>query len=79
MGGVPRINFPMVDVRDVAKAHFAAATRPEAAGRRFVLCREGIWFQEMAEVLTAEFGPNYGTKTNQIPFWLIKVASWFDA
>ena len=29
---LPRINFPMVDVRDVAEAHVRAMTLPEAAG-----------------------------------------------
>lgn len=69
----------MVDVRDVAKAHVEAAIRPEAAGKRFLLCREGIWFQEIAEILVEQYGKTYGTKTKQLPLWLIKIVSWFDS
>lgn len=35
----PHIGFPIVDVRDVASAHLAAMTRPDAAGKRFI-CTE---------------------------------------
>ena len=34
---VPRIRFPVVDVRDVAAAHVEAAFRPEAAGQRYLI------------------------------------------
>jgi dihydroflavonol-4-reductase len=30
---VPRLNFPIVDVRDVAKAHVIAMTSKEASGK----------------------------------------------
>jgi len=42
--GFPDIRFPTVDVRDVAQAHLEAILRPEAAGKRFILCAEAIPF-----------------------------------
>lgn len=54
--GVPRINFPVVDVRDVALAHLKATTVPEARNQRFILNCQGMWFKEIAEILKAEYG-----------------------
>jgi len=44
-----------------------------------LLAREGLWFSEIAELLIKEYGTTYGTKTNEMSFCLIKVASWFSA
>jgi len=35
--GMPKIMFPIVDVRDVALAHLQALKIPEARNQRFVL------------------------------------------
>lgn len=79
MPGLPRVKFGMVDVRDCARAHFEAAHRPEAVGNRYLLAREGLLFTEIAEVLKEKYGETYGTKTNEISYCLIKIASWFSA
>lgn len=36
----PQINWNMVDVKDVARAHIRAMERPEAANKRFILSQE---------------------------------------
>ena len=52
------LNFVVVDVRDVAKAHIAGMEKPEAAGNRYIVFSgETRWFREIAEVINAEFGP----------------------
>lgn len=40
----PEIKLPMVDVRDCANAHLKAVEVDEAAGKRFVLCSESLYF-----------------------------------
>ncbi|KAK2023390.1 NAD dependent epimerase/dehydratase [Colletotrichum zoysiae] len=40
-----------VDVRDAARAHLLAATRPAAGGHRFVVCPGGVSNQKIANVL----------------------------
>lgn len=57
----PRVGFVIVDVRDVAAAHVAAMTAPEAAGQRFLVGDRFMWFAEVAEVLRREF-PAYARK-----------------
>ena len=38
MPGLPKMWFPIVDVRDVAQAHLNAIKVPEFANKRFALC-----------------------------------------
>lgn len=59
---LPKLNFSVVDVRDVAKAHFVAATTDEIKNERIILHNENIWMVELASILEKEFkwqGKNY--------------------
>ena len=77
--GTPRLNFAVVDVRDVAAAHIAAMTTPEAAGKRFICSSENIWMQEMAQALQAQFGPQgYKINTRGLPDFLLRIVALFD-
>ena len=54
----PRQRFGIADVRDVASAHLAAMTTPEAAGKRYLLLADGpttSWLG-VAHVLRERFG-----------------------
>lgn len=78
--GMPRLNFAVVDVRDVAAAHLAAMTTPEAAGKRFICSSGNLWMRDMALVLKAEFGPQgHKITTRALPDWLLRVVALFDA
>eukprot|EP00347_Sterkiella_histriomuscorum_P002260 403368849 len=76
--GVPRINFPLVDVRDVALAHLRAITVPEARNNRFILNCQGMWFKDIAETLKAEYGKYYKVKTGELKYCTIKFVALFD-
>lgn len=77
--GLPRINFTVVDVRDVAAAHINAMTVPEAAGSRFLLTNENFWFADIGLIVQEEFKPlGYNPPTSTLPKFLIVMASWFD-
>ncbi len=54
---IPKICFPIVDVRDVAMAHIEALERPSSNGQRYI-CYSGeiFWVEDMARVLREEFG-----------------------
>jgi len=58
MTAVPRQRFGIADVRDVATAHIAAMTTPEAAGKRYLVLADGptMTFLDVANVLRAELG-----------------------
>jgi dihydroflavonol-4-reductase len=77
--GCPRLGWSFVDVRDVATAHIAAMTRPEAAGLRFCCVNQFAWMQEIAEILDAEFGrQGYKISTRPLPGIVVRAAAIFD-
>ncbi|XP_072017994.1 uncharacterized protein [Amphiura filiformis] len=74
-----RINFGIVDVRDVAKAHINAMTEPEAVGRRHILVNKSMWMSDMAEILKAEFQQHgYNVSTSNLPKFIFKIVAIFD-
>lgn len=79
MPACPRIGFSCVDVRDVASAHLAAMTTPEAAGKRFVCAIEFSWMVEVAKILDARFSDDgYKIPTGELPNWVPKLMQHFN-
>jgi dihydroflavonol-4-reductase len=81
MGGkdpmVPKIGFPIVDVRDIAEMHIRAMDRPESIGKRFIGSDRFIWFQEMTQILKADH-PDRKIPTRVAPNMMIKMLALFD-
>jgi dihydroflavonol-4-reductase len=73
--GLPRLYFPLVDVRDVATAHLLAMTNERAAGERFILSAHDVWYSDIAAVLRTG---GHRVPTRGIPDWLVHVLSWFS-
>ncbi len=74
---LPQFAFPTVDVRDVAEAHVHALRTPEAAGKRFVIADETLWFHEMAEELKAAL-PGRRIVTRRAPNAVVRLLGLFD-
>lgn len=68
--GVPDWGFGVVDVRDVAKAHIAAAYIPEAKGR-YITSGHNTNFPEMAKLLLPRFGDSYPIPRKTVPKFLV--------
>lgn len=68
--GVPNWELGVVDVRDVAQAHFQAAFSPEAKGR-YIICGHNSSFPEMAEILQKKYGAKYPIPKRVLPKWLL--------
>jgi len=76
---IPDINFAMVDVRDVAAAHVAAMTVPEAAGQRFICATANHSMRDIAKVLSDRIGPRgFKVKTRNLPGFLVRVVAMWD-
>ncbi|HYP15860.1 MAG TPA: hypothetical protein VEQ65_01505, partial [Opitutus sp.] len=77
--GMPRIGFPLVDVRDVAELHVRAITHPAAAGQRFLCANEFLWMEDIAAILR-EHLPAYAKKMprRRLPNWLVRAGALFD-
>lgn len=71
--GVPDYGIGVVDVRDVATAHLAAAFLPEAAGR-YITCGHNSNFPEVARILRENFGDKFPFPRSTLPkglVWLV--------
>ncbi|MBD3383944.1 NAD-dependent epimerase/dehydratase family protein [candidate division KSB1 bacterium] len=68
--GAPDIGFGVVDVRDVAEAHYQAAFTPEAQGR-YITCGHNSSLLEMAQILHARYGEHYPIPKKALPKWLL--------
>lgn len=71
--GVPMLEFGVVDVREVARAHVLAGLNPKAEGR-FILTAHTVSLLQMAAILRARF-PKYPLPTKQLPKFLVKLVA----
>jgi dihydroflavonol-4-reductase len=63
----PQVAFPIVDVRDAARAHLQAIKVPEARNQRFILNEGTYRFKQLTETMKAHFGEGtYPFKTDEI-------------
>jgi nucleoside-diphosphate-sugar epimerase len=80
MPGCPRLQFGVVDVRDVADLHLRAMTHPAARGERFLaVAGDFMSMLEIAKVLKQNLGDAARrVPTRELPDWLLRVLSIFD-
>jgi dihydroflavonol-4-reductase len=77
--GIPRLGFPLVDVRDVVDLHLRAMTMPEAKGERFIASTQFLWMSEIAATLREGLGPRAPkVPTRNVPSFVIRLMSIFD-
>jgi len=77
--GCPKFGMGLVDVRDVATAHIAAMTAPEAPGNRYICNTEFRWLVEIATQLNRDFGPRgYPVRTRVLPNFVVRLVALFD-
>lgn len=74
--GVPNWPLGVVDVRDLAEAHLAAAFTPEARGR-YVISGHDASFMALAEALVPRFGDKFALPRRTLPKWLVWLAAPF--
>jgi nucleoside-diphosphate-sugar epimerase len=78
--GCPRLNFGVVDVRDVADLHLRAMTHPAAKGERFLaVAGDFLSMQEIAKILKRRLGAAAGrVPTLQLPNFIVRLAALRD-
>ena len=70
--GAPKMGVGVVDVRDVAEAHFRAGFTPEAIGR-YITSAHNTNFLEMGKALQEKYGSRYPIPKRAMPKWLVKL------
>ncbi len=68
--GAPDLEIGVVDVRDLAEAHYQAAVRAEAKGRHIVSAKNSSMI-ELARMLHNKFGTAYAFPQKTLPKWLV--------
>jgi dihydroflavonol-4-reductase len=77
--GVPKLGFPIVDVRDVVELHYKALLSDASIGQRYAAVSNSIWFKDIASnILEAQPGYHKKVKTKELPIWFIKIFALFD-
>jgi dihydroflavonol-4-reductase len=78
--GCPRLNFGLVDVRDVADLHLRAMTHPAAKGERFLAAAgDFLWMRDIATVLKNRMGDAAKrVPTRELPNWMVRLAALRD-
>ena len=78
--GCPKLNFGVVDVRDVADLHVRAMSDPAAAGERFLaVAGDFMSVREMSLALRARLGEAAKrAPTRELPNWLVRLAALRD-
>jgi nucleoside-diphosphate-sugar epimerase len=70
--GAPKMGIGLVDVRDVAEAHFKAGYTPEAKGR-YITSAHNTDFLEMGTVLLPKYGADFPLPKKALPKWLLMI------
>lgn len=68
--GAPKLAIGLVDVRDVAEAHFQAGFNPNAKGR-YITSAHNTNFLEMALTLLPKYGNKFPIAKKALPKWLL--------
>lgn len=68
--GAPKMGVGIVDVRDVAEAHYKAGYTPKANGRYITSAHETD-FLEMGTVLLPKYGDKFPLPKKALPKWLL--------
>ena len=77
--GLPRLGFPIVDVRDLADLHMRAMLDPKAAGQRFIGAGPFLWMADIATTLKNELGAQGKVvPTRKLPDFAVRLVGMFD-
>lgn len=74
--GAPKLGIGLVDVRDVAEAHYRAGFTPSAEGR-YITSAHNTNFVELGEALKPKYGNSYPVPTRPMPKWLLMLVGPF--
>jgi len=75
---LPRIAYPIVDVRDCASLHVKAMTASETGGRRLMAASDTLWISGITEILRQAY-PKAKLPRREMPNVLVKIAGLFDS
>jgi dihydroflavonol-4-reductase len=77
--GAPRLSFPYVDVRDVARMHRLALEADVPSGGRYFCVAECLWMIDIARAIRSQLGEAARkVPSRALPDWAVKLVALFD-
>jgi dihydroflavonol-4-reductase len=77
--GAPRLSFPCVDVRDVARMHRLALEADVPSGGRYLCVAECLWMIDIARAIRSQLGEAARkVPSRALPDWAVKLVGFFD-
>lgn len=76
---VPKLAFPIIDVRDCAAIHVAAMEAKTTGGRRLMAAGGTLWFKDIAEILRGAYPNAAKLPKGDMPNFIVKIVALFDA
>jgi dihydroflavonol-4-reductase len=74
---LPRISFPIVDVRTIAELHVQCLPNQATVGKRIIAAGRPVSLFEIANTLSAAF-PDRKLSTSRSPDWLVRLGGLFS-
>ena len=74
--GAPKMGVGVIDVRDLAEAHYRGGYTPEAHGRNIISAHNSD-FLELGMILNKNFGKDYALPSKALPKWLLMLVGPF--
>ena len=74
---MPRIAYPIVDIRDCASIHISAMTSEGCGGRRIMAASNTLWISEISEILRQAY-PDSKLPQREMPNFMVKMLGMFD-
>ena len=74
---LPKLAYPLIDIRDCASIHVAAMEREAAAGRRLLAAGKTLSFSEIADIIREAY-PQAKLPSREAPSFALKLLSLFD-
>ena len=75
---LPKLAYPIIDVRDCASIHVSAMSAPKAAGRRLIAGSNTLWFKDIAALLSAHYPNAKAIPKTELPNFVVKILALFD-
>ncbi len=75
---VPKISYPIIDVRDCASIHVKAMSASKAGGRRLMAAGQTLWFKEVSNILRTEYPHAAKLPKGDFPNMIVRIAALFD-
>lgn len=74
---LPKLAYPVSDIRDVASVHVQAMTADAAGGRRLMSAGQTLWFKDIADIIRAEY-PKAKLPKSELPNIIGRIVAIFD-